>query len=127
MKGGKASSLGVGVSSLGVGVSSLGSRLSLGLAVLSEGGGVDSEWGGVSGKLSFIPLATTSSAGSSSSSSSGSWTRAGLRGRGAGSALRGPSPREELFSTSLHCMTLVSFPPVDTRWRSSCRKLTLVT
>lgn len=47
-----------------------------------------------------------------------------------------PSPREReeslgtnegVFSTRRHCMMLVSLPPVEMRWLSLCRKLTLVT
>lgn len=29
--------------------------------------------------------------------------------------------------TTRHCMILVSFPPVEIKWLSSCKKLTLVT
>lgn len=130
-------------SSLGVAVSSLGSRLSFRLTVLSEGGGVDSECGGVNSVMgggssvggvvpqdgSWVPLAVGRLAGSC-----GGVAGAGGGGVKTGSARWGaelerrPSVRErEVFSTKRHCMMLVSFPPVEIRWLSLYRKLTLVT
>lgn len=124
-------------SSLGVAVSSLGSRLSFRLTVLSEGGGVDSEQGGVnsvgggvSGEgPSWVPLVVAGGAGSCVG---GAAARDGgvKRDSGCGGAglERRPSGRDsEVFSTKRHCMMLMSFPPVEIRWLSLYRKLTLVT
>ena len=130
-------------SSLGVAVSSLGSRLSFRLTVLSEGGGVDSERGGVnsetggansvggglSGEGSWVPLAvgggTGPCVGVALSIEGGVNTGSALCGA---ELERRLSVREsEAFSTKRHCMMLVSFPPVEIRWLSLYRKLTLVT
>lgn len=124
-------------SSLGVAVSSLGSRLSFRLTVLSEGGGVDSEHGGVnsvgggvSGEgPSWVPLVVAGGAGSCAGVAA---AREGGVKRGSacdGAELeRRLSVRDsEVFSTKRHCMMLMSFPPVEIRWLSLYRKLTLVT
>lgn len=124
-------------SSLGVAVSSLGSRLSFRLTVLSEGGGVDSEHGGVisvgggvSGEgPSWVPLVVAEVAGFCVGVAA---AREGgvKRGSACGGAEleRMLSVRDsEVFSTKRHCMMLISFPPVEIRWLSLYRKLTLVT
>lgn len=113
-------------SSLGVAVSSLGSRLSFRLAVLSEGGGVDSVSGDAAS--SWVPLVVAGGAASCADAAA----REGGGGRGSacgGDELeRWLSVRDsEVFSTKRHCMMLMSFPPVEIRWLSLCKKLTLVT
>lgn len=124
-------------SSLGVAVSSLGSRLSFRLTVLSEGGGVDSEHGevnsaggGVSREgPSWVPLVVAGGAGSCAGMAAAQ--EAGVKRSSAcdGAELeRRLSVRDsEVFSTKRHCMMLMSFPPVEIRWLSLYRKLTLVT
>lgn len=117
-------------SSLGVAVSSLGSRLSFRLTVLSEGGGVNSVGGGVSGEdPSWVPLVVAGGAGScvgvAAARDGGVKRDSGCGGAG---LERRPSVRgSEVFSTKRHCMMLMSFPPVEIRWLSLYRKLTLVT
>lgn len=119
-------------------MSSLGSRLSFRLTVLSEAGGVDSQpggvnsvGGGVSGEgPSWVPLVVAGGAGSCA----GVAAAARQGGVKRGSACDEPEVERrllvrdsEVFSTKRHCMMLMSFPPVEIRWLSLYRKLTLVT
>lgn len=127
-------------SSLGVAVSSLVSRLSFRLTVLSEGGGVDTEGGGVSSAavgitsgeiwVSWVDGSWAVAVGggvASATASGGGVATVGSVLRGAGLDTTASGRDREDFLTRRHCMMLVSFPPVEIRWLSLCRKLTLVT
>jgi len=124
-------------------VSSLGSRLSFRLTVLSEGGGVNSEQDGVSSvgggvssmggrasrKGSWVPLEVRGGFGSWMGVIAGGVgvLSTGFALRGVELEIRQSVSNSEDFSTKRHCMMLMSLPPVEIRWLSLNRKLTLVT